>query len=216
MMNFADSIQVAHSDSEREKIYEFRYRIYIEEMGKPYAHADHERKILTDELDDGAMLLYATRNREVIGTVRINWGISHYALDFFRQMFDLEKFSAFPSPTLSFCSRLMVERSARSSSLAARLSTAAFVAGRERGIQFNFIHCVPQLAPLFQRMGFRHYKDSFHDPEVGTQIPLVLLLDDLDHLKRVRSPFVPYAEQTRYLDPVTWFQSSFDSQPMAQ
>ena len=57
MSPFHQIIRVAKSDAERRGIYEFRYQVYIEEMGKPYSHADHEYNQLSDRLDDQATLL---------------------------------------------------------------------------------------------------------------------------------------------------------------
>ena len=45
-------VLLARSAEEREAIYRFRYRIYVKELGLAPPEADHERKRLSDALDD--------------------------------------------------------------------------------------------------------------------------------------------------------------------
>ena len=204
------SITVAQSDDERRAIYEFRYRIYIEEMGKPYSHADHALKQFRDELDDRATLLYSTRDGEITGTLRINWGEDDAAFTTFTQSCALANFGQFPADSLSFCSRLMVHQARRSSAVAAALSTTAYLMGRARDTQFNFMHCAPRLVRLFERMGFRQYTRPFRDPEIGSQVPLVLVLEDVDHLRATRSPFLDQALKRINTNYATrWFHQQF-------
>ena len=207
-------IRVAQSDTERKAVYEFRYRVYIEEMGKPYSHADHKRKQLSDPLDENATLLYSARNGKIVGTLRINWGEDTTAYSAFAKPCNLARFRCFPSESLSFCSRLMVRQDHRSSALAAALSSAAYAVGRQRRVQFNFAHCTPRLVRLFERMGFRQYKQHFQDSEVGEQIPLVLVVEDIQHLRAVRSPFISHALELPNSNLTTrWFANQFPCAP---
>ena len=58
-MKQISDIKVASSDEDREQIFRFRYDVYVTEMGKSPAEADHQKKIIRDELDEDAHLLYA-------------------------------------------------------------------------------------------------------------------------------------------------------------
>ena len=51
-MNQISDIKVACSDEDRQRIFQFRYDVYVTEMGKSPAEADHEKKVIRDELDD--------------------------------------------------------------------------------------------------------------------------------------------------------------------
>ncbi|HYW71938.1 MAG TPA: GNAT family N-acyltransferase [Pyrinomonadaceae bacterium] len=183
-------VSVAETEAEKQAIYEFRYQVYIEEMGKPYSQADHERKQFSDPLDDRATLLYSTIEGKMLGTVRINWGEDPTALASFAQTCGLADFKCFPRRSLSFTSRLMVHKARRRSPLAVALSTKAYELGRERGTQLNFMHCTPRLLGFFERMGFRQYRQGFEDAEAGAQVPLVLVIEDVDHLRASGSPFL--------------------------
>ena len=64
------------------------------------------------------------------------------------------------------------------------------------GISYQISHCTPKLVPLYERMGLRRFGESFIDPLVGVQIPMVLLLSDSKHLKEVGSFF--YKSSLKY------------------
>jgi hypothetical protein len=179
-------------------------------MGKPYRNADHTEKLLTDDLDQTATLLYAEMDGQIVGTVRINWGSDRAVINAFHEAFSLEMFRDIPNSALSFCSRLMVNGRLRRSPLAANLSIKSYQLGRERGVKLNFSHTAPKVAPLFQHMGFRKYKDEIEDEEVGRQIPLVLLLEDVEHLKAMGSPFLTEATQYKNSPAIRyWFEKQF-------
>jgi hypothetical protein len=67
------------------------------------------------------------------------------------------------------------------------LFTAAFKMSKERNVRFDFCHCAPAQLQLYQRLGYRRYAANFSD-KTGLRVPMVMLLDDIRHLKRVRSP----------------------------
>jgi hypothetical protein len=181
-------------------------------MGKPYSHADHRRKRLTDQLDDGATLLYSAIDGEIVVTLRINWGEDSAALEAFAESCALVNFKDFPATSISFCSRLMIHQSHRYTSLAIALSSAAYVIGRERSTQFNFVHCAPRIVRFFERMGFRRYTNHFYDLEIGPQVPLVLVLEDVEHLRALNSPFLAHAvERASHNHSVSWFLKHFSN-----
>ena len=60
------TIGFATTAEEKTKIYRFRYRIYAEEMSKRFPNMDHTNKLLYDELDDWALIVYAKAGSEII------------------------------------------------------------------------------------------------------------------------------------------------------
>ena len=65
-------VQVATTPEEKREVYQFRYRVYIEEMKKSLRYANHTEKVLKDQLDETAMLLYIKFENEIVATVRKN------------------------------------------------------------------------------------------------------------------------------------------------
>lgn len=195
MRDFTDLIRVAQTDEEKLSVYRFRYKIYVEEMGKPY-DADHANRLLTDHLDEVATILYFESEGEVHGTVRINWGkddVSHAAFN--TPQFALSRFDRFANKALSFNSRLMISPPFRKSRLGLDLARRSYLLGLQNHVLFNFINCRPDLVEFFERLGFIRYHEPFVDDTAGKQIPMVLFLEDIGHLKQIRSPFLEIKER---------------------
>lgn len=198
------------SDEQRERIYRFRYSIYVEEMGKPMPGADHERRTLRDELDERSTHLMALRGDELIGTIRITWGADGLP-ERFVNWYGLDRFGGFPKGEISFTGRLMVSEGLRSSAVSLALAREAYRLGRERGVGFDFIHTTPALIPFFERLGHRRYASEFLDPDLGPRTPMVLVLGDVGHLDSCRSPFGSLARELNHHRPehADWFKNQF-------
>lgn len=186
-------IAIARTEAEKARIFEFRYRIYVEELGKnKLSSANHVERQITDRLDSCGLLFYAADEKgELLATLRVNLGkdapptedqISIYGLDKFLERFSIED--------LSFTSRLMVTRDRRGSNTLAQLLAFAYEYGVRQGARLDFCHCQPSLVQVYQHLGYRRYKENFVDPDTGYRVPMVLLGQDIEHLKLIRSPFV--------------------------
>ncbi len=215
-------IRLAETREEKESIYHFRYKVYVEEMGKSFRHADHSVQILTDEFDETADIYCIKTKDGIASTIRVNY-IDRCELDpFYRDCYALERFSHVPPGQISMTSRLMVAPAWRKSKLLGRFLNHIFEEGRKNGAQLDFCYCAPFLVRLYEYLGYRQYKDNFNDPDVGYRIPLVLVGGDMEHLKSVGSPFHRIA--AKYPDSMgiaDWFRSEFpdagrfvDSQPL--
>ena len=60
-------IQIALAETKEEKraVYRFRYRIYVEEMGKYRSVANHALRLFSEPCDAHSRIFYATENGEV-------------------------------------------------------------------------------------------------------------------------------------------------------
>jgi len=82
-------IQLAESEDEKQAVYRFRYDVYVEEMGRYGAAADHANRRLVEPEDATARIFYAAEDGVVVATSRFSWGgdapfsrrlIEHYQL----------------------------------------------------------------------------------------------------------------------------------------
>jgi predicted GNAT family N-acyltransferase len=201
-MNLLEVMQIAQTRQEKEAIYAFRYQVYIAEMGKPYANADHERRQLYDELDELSLLLYVTVGAELAGTLRLSWGAHPRVAAAYQELFAWRLFERYPSNSLSVTSRLAVATQWRRTRVTPLLFQTAYELSAAKGDKFNFIHCTPRVTPIMRRYGFRQFLPSFHDPNAGEQIPMVLAMADAEHFQAIRSPFLPQARKW-FSDPET-------------
>lgn len=215
-------IRLATSKEELEKIYRFRYDVYVEEMGKEFKGANHDQKMLTDELDDAGKIFYVDTPDGIACTIRSNTLDHPNIPDFYHSAYDLKQFSEFSASSLTQTSRLMVAPNWRRSKILGRFLNHVFEAGVGSGSKLDFCYCAPCLVRLYEYLGYRQYKENFVDPDVGYRIPLVLVGDDLDHLENVRSPLLRIAKKhIEKTEVAPWFRERFPhagkfigSQPM--
>ena len=211
-MKQISDIQVARRDEDRERIFRFRYDVYVIEMGKSPAEADHQKKIIRDELDEDAHLLYAEDEGQIVGTVRLNCRSKKKFPDVWEQRYDIEKFAPSFGDHISMTSRMMVAKDYRGSSVPAALVGAVYSAGREMGSKFDFCNCAPSLLEFYEQIGFRRFTDGFVDEDNGYHVPLVMVVRDTQYLRQVRSPLYRVARNFEH-EPETgvWFQETFPS-----
>jgi GNAT superfamily N-acetyltransferase len=208
-------VRIAQTEEERQAIYRFRYRVYVEELGKSPPSADHANKILKEELDDTAVLLYAAEDGEIVGTLRNNFDVPEGLPERLQRVLELKRFGvAFAPGALSYTSRLMVAAERRHTSVMRRLVQAIYRMTRDRGVRLSFLHAPPSLVPLYEHLGFRRYTHAFKDEVAGQQVPMVIVVRDVEQLAKVRSPFYPIARETPN-DPAAreWLFRNFPEPP---
>ena len=66
------TVTEARSEADREKIFEFRYRVYLDELHLSPPTADHARKRLWDPLDDVSVSHALLDDGEVVGSLRVS------------------------------------------------------------------------------------------------------------------------------------------------
>jgi len=186
---------VALTPEARAAAYHVRYRVYIIEQHKAYPEADHERSWLTDKLDANAVIIIASGTEGPCGTVRANFADFKNVKETYEEQFELDRFQHVPNRAIAICSRLAVVRKYRATPVSRILFREIYRYGIGRGTRLTFQSCTPSLRPLFFRYGFREYLSPFLDPVVGPLHRMLLVLDDLLYLAKLRSPFLSIAEQ---------------------
>ena len=185
-----DGIHVAKSEEEKEAVYRFRYEIYVAEMGRYRAIADHERRSFSEPEDETARIFYAAEGGEVVATSRMSWGgdapfserlIDHYML---------EPFLAEASPEImAVGERGMVKPDLRGSPIFTELGMKTLEFINENRIQLIFGACEPHLLSRYVSQGSRTFsKKNINSAEAGYLIPIVVVVEDIEYLRRIRSP----------------------------
>ncbi len=208
------SIELATTRKEKEKVYRFRYQVYVEEMGKQLASADHRHRIVVDDEDDWGLLFYARTESAVIGTMRLHIGAANDFLPYLLEHMALERFQKFPGadPTtrISYTSKTMVDPRYRRSQAFYLLSATLYDTLRKQGCPFNFTVGAPYMVALYEQLGHRRYKSNFSVPGYGYMAPMVILTEDVDHLRQVRSPLWRIARKLENSPAATeWFAREF-------
>jgi CRP-like cAMP-binding protein/GNAT superfamily N-acetyltransferase len=183
----------ASSDAEREEIFQFRYRVYAQELRKGLAGIDHSRKRYVDDLDDSGFLLYARDmvSGQVVGTVRRNDLVRGRLPDKLASRLRLgPMIEAFGEDRISYSSAFMVDPTFRGRTVASLLAMGSYRDGAARGIFLDV--CIAELAlvHLYHQLGYRTYEAPFRTYQGGgLRVPLVLCAYDQPWLDKVESPF---------------------------
>ena len=189
-------VQEATSDADRQEIYRFRYRVYVEELKKPLPYADHERRLYTDELDEHARLLvaYDENAGTIVGTVRTLFGAEYpFSEELIERMQLAPMIAAIGEERLSHSGIFMVDPAHRGLTIASQLVAHMFQLGLSIGATADI--CVAELAlvrPYYQ-LGYRPYAPPMRPyPNAGLRVPLVWTGRDREYLASVGSPFAQF------------------------
>ena len=183
------AIRLAESRDDREKVYGFRYTVYVEEMGRRQIHADHWRRTIVEPLDEHAKVLVALEDDHVVGTIRINIG-SESDLGTYPHLYDMFWVGEHFHNRVSVTTKLMVSPKYRGGTLPVRLASTGYRLAAESRVLFDFIDCNAHLESFFTRLGYRRYRPTVNHCEYGEVLPMVLMLEDTDHLVKVKSPLL--------------------------
>jgi hypothetical protein len=190
------SVNCAESAADRERIYQFRYRVVVEALGTRHPDADHERKRLESPLDDGSILLYLAAGDEILASLRLTLRPPDAPLPAeYYMAYQIPRFAELPAEALAVTSSLVVAPGEAAPRALASLLGAAYKLNRAKHVQFDLTHCAAAQIELFQRLGYRQLGRSFA-ADGGLQVPLVLVLEDLLYLKNVGSPLLKLAHGT--------------------
>ena len=204
-------IAQASTNADKEKMFAFRYRIYVEELGYMLPDADHPRKRLWDPLDDVATSYMVLDDKEVVGSLRIV---------FLEDVPDatslIHKFAMRPAiaamgeSAICTTSRFIIHPCFRRSQAILHLMEAAYVHATERGVRLNYGDSSPHLLPFYEQLGYRRYTHPYNDTTFGFKFPILMLGRDRHRLAAVRSPLARVA--ARYFDDEEarrWFDHTY-------
>ena len=185
-----NGIYQAKTQEEKEAVFRFRYGIYVEEMGRYGAVADHDNKRLVEPEDETARIFCAVQDGEVVATSRFSWGgdapfserlVDHYRLDPF--------IAELPEDAMAVGERGMVKPSLRGSPVFYELGNASSSFIQEKRVQLIFGACEPHLLSRYVSQGSRTFSSkNINSEEAGYLIPIVNVVEDVEYLRQIGSP----------------------------
>lgn len=185
------TIHTALQEREKEEIYRFRFSVFCEELSKQPPLKGQKRRQLSDNLDNQSILLYAKDGENIVGTLRITVGTANCFPTWLSNIFSLQKVQTLlePHQKIAILTKLAIAPAYRGTTLMYQFLIELLRISYDQNIKYAFGGCNPHLILLYERLGFRRFsKNNFTDPGYGLLIPIVLILDDLEHFKTVRSP----------------------------
>jgi hypothetical protein len=185
---------IAETKDERDAVYRLRYDVYVEEMGRYQAVADHERRMLYEDVDEQSRIAYAELDGEIVATARITWGGDGPIPQRMVDQYQLAPFLAeLPQAAIAVGERAMVRPHLRGSDVLLRMMGNGMQFANENRIQLVFGDCEPHLLNLYLGLGQRTYaKTNVNSAEAGYLIPIVTVIEDYEYFKQLNSPLLPY------------------------
>jgi CRP-like cAMP-binding protein len=188
-------VLICRTDEMLQRAQRLRYEVYCEELGRKSPYADHQQRIITDELDSFGNTFIAIKGDELLGTLRTNEA-SLGALGILEELYGMNKSIHHPGAT-AICTKFVVRKSKRGGATAFKLISAVVRYGLRRQVKECYIDCVPSLLPYYKAMGFVSCGQRFLHRENGPSDPL--LLDLQKHGKRLGSEMGPISFLAFYL-----------------
>ena len=149
-----------------------RYRVYCEELKRSSPNADHDKRIIRDNLDDFGHTFLAVRKEESVGTLRCNFPMEG-PIGILEKLYGMNSSLNHPEHTM-ICTKLIVRRSRRGGMVIMSLITAMTRYALDQGARECFIDCIPELEPMYRRAGFEPAEEEFFHYENGPSLPMVL------------------------------------------
>lgn len=203
-------IKIAATAEERQGVYALRYACYVDELGWKYDAADPSLKILSDQMDENAIIYYAKDQGKVVATFCLHLGSLTKIPHKWREHYALERFQAFPDEAFCFISRYVVAPEYRGSLVSLKILMKGYSDAWRHGVRLSFCFCRPRLIDLYERLGFMRYKSNIYEPTQGYMVPMVMMNEDAEHLRRVRSPLLKICEANKPDSTVArWFDAHF-------
>jgi len=166
-------VRLATTDDEREAIYRFRYDIYVNELGRYRAAADHEHQRLADPEDTTSWLFYAADGDEVVASFRITWGGDGFSPRQVQQ-YQLAPFLAeLPPEVMAVGERTMISPRWRGVDLMALLGEVSAPLSDAHDVRIVFGACEPHLLSFYALHQRPYGTRNINSPDAGLLIPMV-------------------------------------------
>jgi len=185
------TISFADSAEELDQVFRLRYKTYAHELHREVSTLDHEKLIEKAPEDDYCRHILAAVNGKVSGTMRVHWCADHPVTEHEEHIYSVSKFTDLVSPEqICIVDKMITDPGQRGGVVAYRIFMFFAQFSIEKNMELVFCTCEPHLVSLYNALGFVSYKETVDYPGIGCTVPLVYVLQDIEHAKVVKSPFL--------------------------
>lgn len=154
------------------KAQRLRYDVYCSELGRQSPNADHDKKIIKDELDQFGYTFIAVEDGDTIGTLRANRPADG-PIGILETLYGMAASEHNPEATV-ICTKFIISPSKRTSAAGIKLVAAFARFGVQHDLRECYIDCIPSLRPFYMGLGFRKSGEKFLHRENGPSIPMMV------------------------------------------
>lgn len=171
----------------REEIYRFRYEQYF--FRREYLPGtDHDgRRVWLPHDDVSRHFLLRTQEGRIVAVGTATPADAPAVCDEWRTMLELDALHDILGLT-TIISRVIVAAEERNGPLFGQMCLRLASLLLEEGFRFAVHYCAPAVVSLYERLGYRIYGRGKNLESGAFRLPMMLVADDVEHLRRVRSP----------------------------
>lgn len=173
--------KIATDNRIKQKIYQFRYKIYYHELNRNVAGLKKDLGVIVDEYDEqpNTLIFYLQAGEEIIATIRAILIDQEHPESALLEDYNVTKYTWFMDYKSCELGRFMVAKNYRSSLVVLRfvLSVMSFLVFK-KGIRISLISCKPYLTPYYMFLGFMPYTQKLITYPDGIEIPLIAMVDN--------------------------------------
>ena len=152
-----------------------RYQVYCEELGRSSPHADAEKRVITDDIDETGHVLLALENESPVATLRMNLSRDG-RLGVLEDLYGMAASPHYPEGT-GVCTKFIVKKASRLGQASFKLMATAVEMAQRYSIKDCYIDCIPELRPFYMSLGFAQSAPPFLHRENGRSYPMRLDID---------------------------------------
>jgi hypothetical protein len=179
--------QVTPDDPAYEAVTRLRYAVCAEEEGLDIPGLNHTTQTMADALDADSYILAAFDDSgEPIATIRTTPMHALPPDSAWRPFFGATDFLV-PQARQFMIGRLLVSAPHRGSNTWLRLLIESYEHCARSGLDLGFLACRPRQIGMYESVGCRRYKEAAGHAQYGLLVPMVHVLRDLEHARRIRS-----------------------------
>jgi N-acyl-L-homoserine lactone synthetase len=189
-MRASQPVRVASTDLERDNIFRFRYRIFVEHLARlDLDGANHQARLLTDVLDAVSTHYYLGEPQKPIAALSVTPLSSTLIPRELAEFLDLKRLAeAAPLEQAILANWLLIEPSEAGSPMVTALMVAVIENALVEGVELLLTFCRPGLVNFYERLGFEQYRHATDLKGIGLRCPLLLVLRDEARLRAMHSP----------------------------
>lgn len=165
-------VHLCRNDEMLARAQRLRYEVYCTELGRQSPFADHQKRLIADQLDATGQTFLALEGGEVTGTLRANLA-SDGNLGILEELYGMSRSPYHPAAT-AICTKFIVRKAKRGGQTSFKLIAAVVTLGLRLGVKECFIDCIPPLLPYYKAMGFAESGPVFLHRENGPSHPMRL------------------------------------------
>jgi CRP-like cAMP-binding protein len=180
--------KLAETVEEREAVFRFRYKIYVEEMNDVFLEGvDHENKMFVDEYDqeESTLIVYAGDITDITASITLRVWSQQNIPQQIKERYQTNLFSHIPDLVIGLIGYFVVSKKKRGKLATISLASTLYHAAEKQNVDMVFCFCMPGLVNYYEKIGFRLYTDKLVSLKgSGLVVPMVLLPYDREYVDK--------------------------------